>query len=328
MHSDPTERVGRRNRINKGRVLGLCAVWKRSYCYWAWNPAVWVDRGYSWAYTWQKLECTVLQSLGTLSETDRKLSGDYFREQKYGRKPILVGRGKRLTPKRRKWKRVISILDLTLVDDEISARFVCHAYLPLGEDLCPLGTMEIPWALVTSLTAAIAANDQKFLLPGGCRTPNVKWGLVHGPFRRGQLFSLNLLSFWLLDWNSSWVDVEAEFVTWRGWLPQSKYAACGLLLREAQACSATSVSVQWTDERPLAVAISPEWGRHWHLKLLIVVTLSTTSLTASAEPPRLCCSWDSLSWCYRSCGLQPSMCEYLQVLCQCNPLSSLVYINL
>lgn len=142
---------------------------------------------------------------------DRKLSGDYFREQKYGRKPILVGRGKRLTPKRRKWKRVISILDLTLVDDEISARFVCHAYLPLGEDLCPLGTVEIPWALVTSLTAAIAAHDQKFLLPGGCWTPYVKWGLVHDPFRRGELFSLNLLSFWLLDWNSSWVDVEAEF---------------------------------------------------------------------------------------------------------------------
>ena len=153
MHSDPTECRGRRNRINKGHVSAedVCAMWKRSYSYWAWNPAAWADRGCGWAYTWQKLECTVLQSLGTSSETERKLSGDYFREQKYGRKPILVGRGKRLTLKRRKWKRVISMLDLTLTDDEISARFMCPPYLSLGEDLCPLGTVEIPWVLVTSL---------------------------------------------------------------------------------------------------------------------------------------------------------------------------------
>lgn len=154
MHSDPTECTGRRNRINKGHVSAedICAMWKRSYCYGAWNPAAWADRWYSWACTWQKLECTVLQSLGTSSETEG--SGDCFREQKCGRKPILVGRGKRLTLPRRKWKSIISILDLTLVDDEISARFVCPAYLPLGEGLCLLGTVEIPWALVTSLMSA------------------------------------------------------------------------------------------------------------------------------------------------------------------------------
>lgn len=72
---------------------------------------------------------------------------------------------------------------------------------------------------------------------------------------------------------------KQNFVTWRGWFPQSRNAACGLLLREAEACSATSTSVWWTDERPLAVVIPPEWSRHCHLKLLIVVTLSTTTLT-------------------------------------------------
>lgn len=63
--------IGWRNRINKG----MCqqrkfATWKRSYCYWAWNFSAWADRRYSWAYTWQKLECTVLQSCGTISETE------------------------------------------------------------------------------------------------------------------------------------------------------------------------------------------------------------------------------------------------------------------
>lgn len=67
------------------------------------------------------------QTLGknrTLCETQRKLYGDYFRRQKYGRKAILVGRGKCLTLKRRKWQSIITTLDLTLVDDEICARFV------------------------------------------------------------------------------------------------------------------------------------------------------------------------------------------------------------
>lgn len=61
----------------------------------------------------------------------------------------------------------MSVLDLTLVDTEISARFMCHVYLPLGGDLCLLETVEIPWALITSLVSA-AAQDQKFLLTGGC----------------------------------------------------------------------------------------------------------------------------------------------------------------
>ena len=107
-----------------------------------------------WTYTWQKWGCAVQQSLGTLTETERKLNGDYFREQKYGRKASLVGRGKCLTLEGRKQKRIISLLDLTLVDDEISARFMYPAYLPLREDLCVLGTVDIPWALVTSLVCA------------------------------------------------------------------------------------------------------------------------------------------------------------------------------
>lgn len=47
---------------------------------------------------WSTLYCSPLGR----EVSQRKLSGDYFREQKYGRKPILVGRGKRLTLKRRK----------------------------------------------------------------------------------------------------------------------------------------------------------------------------------------------------------------------------------
>lgn len=63
---------------------------------------------------------------------------------------------------------------------------------------------------------------------------------------------------------------KQNFVTWRGWFPQSRYAARGLLLREAEARSAAGASVWWTDERPLAVVISPERSKHRHLKLLIV----------------------------------------------------------
>lgn len=99
---------------------------------------------------------------------------------------------------------------------------------------------------------------------------------------------------------------KQNFITWSGSFEQSRYAAFGLLLREGEFCSATVLLFGWTDEGPLAVVISLEWSRHCHLKLLIVVIVSTTSLAVSTEPPCFCWSWGSLCWSYRSygCSLQ------------------------
>lgn len=148
--------------------------------------------------------------------------------------------------------------------------------------------------------------------------------------------SVNSFGFWLLGWNSCWTNAEAVFHYLERLICIGQVCSFWAASQGSRSLLCNITSVWWTEKEPLAVVISLEWSRHCHLKLLIVVILSTTSLAVSMEPPCLCFSRGSLCWSYSSYGCSFQWvttfmfcaCAHPSLVCPVSTCTRVYYLDL